>query len=87
MPAQKGRYYFEFLRAALVRSTIDKRTAAYASAITNGWMTRNEIRERENLNPLDMLDEPLQPLNMVAAGTVIEPAAPSAPSGTPGVDA
>lgn len=32
-------------------------------------MTRNEVRERENLNPLDGLDTPLEPLNMAPAGS------------------
>ena len=69
LPSQQGGYYFEFNRNALVRATIEKRTTAYASGIDHGWITRNEVRERENLNPLPELDTPLQPLNMVPAGT------------------
>ena len=30
-----------------------------------GWFTRNEARHAEGLEPLDGLDEPLRPLNMV----------------------
>jgi HK97 family phage portal protein len=57
-------YFVEFVLEALERGDIKTRYEAYASAITNGWMTRNEVRRRENLNPLPGLDEPLQPLNM-----------------------
>lgn len=57
-------YYFEFNRAALVRADIATRYAAYNTALQGGWMTRNEIRERENMNPLEGGDVPLQPLNM-----------------------
>jgi hypothetical protein len=42
--------------------------AAYVQAITNGIMTRNEARERENMNPIDGLDEVLMPLNMTTVG-------------------
>ena len=41
---------------------------AYSSGIMNGWFTRNEAREREELNPIDGLDEPLVPLNMAVVG-------------------
>jgi hypothetical protein len=33
-----------------------------------GWLTRNEAREFEDLNPLDGLDDPLVPLNMTVVG-------------------
>jgi hypothetical protein len=44
----------------------DNRTRAefYASGIVNGWLSRNEARRLEDLNPLPGLDEPLLPLNM-----------------------
>jgi hypothetical protein len=38
-----------------------------------GWLTRNEARELEELNPIDGLDEPLQPLNMVGINEEPEP--------------
>ncbi len=51
----------------LMRGDADSRSKYYASGITNGWLTRNEVRIRESLNPIDGLDEPLQPLNMIEA--------------------
>jgi hypothetical protein len=52
----------------LLRGDTKSRFEAYASGITNGWFTRNEAREREDLNPIDGLDEPLVPLNMAVVG-------------------
>jgi HK97 family phage portal protein len=48
----------------LLRGDPKARSEAYAKAIQWGWMTRNEVREREDLNPIDGLDEPLTPANM-----------------------
>ncbi len=56
--------YVEFHRDSFAKGDLKARTESYASAITNGWMTRNEARQRENMNPLPGLDEPLTPLNM-----------------------
>lgn len=55
----------EFDFANLMRGDAASRSAYYQSGIQNGWLTRNEARVAENLNPLDGLDEPLRPLNMV----------------------
>ncbi len=58
----------EFLRSALVRANLKSRNESYSIAITGGWMTRNEARAKENMNPLEGLDEPLQQMNMTPAG-------------------
>ena len=55
----------EFDFANLMRGDAASRSTYYQSGIQNGWLTRNEARIAENLNPLDGLDEPLRPLNMV----------------------
>lgn len=57
-------HYYEHLMDALLRGDIQTRYQAYVSAITNGFMTRNEVREKENMNPRKGLDAMLQPLNM-----------------------
>lgn len=54
----------KFNVAALLRGDAASRSAYYASGITNGWLTRNEARAMEYLNPLDGLDMPLMPLNL-----------------------
>ena len=55
----------EFDFANLMRGDAASRSAYYQSGIQNGWLTRNEARAAENLNPIEGLDEPLRPLNMV----------------------
>lgn len=55
--------FVEYLVDALLRGDIKSRYEAYASGINSQWLAPNEVRKRENLNPLDGLDEPIQPLN------------------------
>jgi len=59
----------EFDFANLMRGDAASRASFYQSGIQNGWLTRNEARIAENLNPLEGLDEPLRPLNMVEEST------------------
>ncbi len=59
----------EFDFANLMRGDAASRASYYQSGIQNGWLTRNEARIAENLNPLEGLDEPLRPLNMVEEST------------------
>lgn len=47
----------EFLMDGLLRGDTKSRYEAYASAIDKGWMMKNEVRVRENLDPIDGLDE------------------------------
>lgn len=61
--------FVEFLVDMLLRGDQKSRYDAYRGAIVAGWMTRNEARVKENMDPLDGLDEPLEPLNMAAAGS------------------
>ncbi|WP_186056821.1 phage portal protein [Burkholderia gladioli] len=55
----------EFPVKSLLRGDAGARTAYYQGGIVSGWMTRNEARRMEGLDPLEGLDEPLRPLNMV----------------------
>jgi HK97 family phage portal protein len=55
----------EFPTLALLRGDAAARSTYYHNGILDGWMTRNEARVSESFNPLDGLDEPLRPLNMV----------------------
>ena len=61
-------YYFEHLFDAFLRGDIATRYVAYQTGINNGFLTRNEVRARENLNPRRGLDELLMPLNMTTIG-------------------
>lgn len=64
--AQK--YYFEFLADGLLRGDNQSRAMYFTSAIQSGWLSRNEVREIENRNPVEGGDEFLVPLNMSVAG-------------------
>jgi HK97 family phage portal protein len=67
-----GGFYTKHNINGLLRGDIDTRYRAYNTGIQAGFLTRNEVREWEDLNPEDGLDEFLQPLNMVPAGTLPE---------------
>jgi HK97 family phage portal protein len=77
---QTDTYYVEFVRDALVRGDIAKRWQAYQVAVTTGTFTRNEIRQLENRNKIEGLDEPLDPTHLtgsVAGGSNNEPKEPA----------
>ena len=76
---EKPTLLIEHLVEDFLRTDITARMNAYVQAITNGIMTRNEARERENLNPVDGLDRMLIPLNMttVDADPKTAPAKPT----------
>ena len=62
-------YYVKTIVESLLRGDRKSRYEAHQIAINGGWKTRNEVREEEGLGPLEGLDEPLEPLNMVPAGS------------------
>lgn len=66
---EQATVFAEHLFEGLLRGDTQTRYTAYGQAIKDGWMTRNEARERENLNRADGLDEFLEPLNMAPAGS------------------
>lgn len=55
----------EFNMRRMMRGDSTARSAYYTAGINGGWLTRNEVREEEGYDPIDGLDEPLRPLNMV----------------------
>jgi len=57
-------YFAKLSVAGLLRGDAKSRAEFYTSGIVNGWMTRNEARKLEDLDPLEGLDEPLVPLNL-----------------------
>lgn len=69
----------EFLFSQLLRGDSVGRATRYQMGIMAGWMTRNEARIAENMNPLPGLDAPLVPLNMSEEGAPPQPA-PGKPS-------
>lgn len=78
-PKDRGRLFFEFNVDGILRGDLQSRYQSYSIARNWGWLSVNEIREKENLNPIDGGDVYMQPLNMQALGT--DPA--SAPATDP----
>ncbi len=67
LPEERRRYFVEHLVDALLRGDTMTRYQAYAVGRQWGWMSANDVRERENMNPVDGGDAYLVPLNMVPA--------------------
>jgi HK97 family phage portal protein len=65
--------FWRFNRAALIRGDIKTRYEAYAKGRTGGWLSVNDIRGWEDLNPIEDGDIYLEPLNMKPAGDSHEP--------------
>lgn len=53
---ESSEYFVEFNLDMLARADMAARYEAYAKAIVHGIMNQNEIRDRENLNPVPGLD-------------------------------
>lgn len=64
---QKG-FFAEFLVDGLLRGDIESRYSAYAVGRQNGWLSANDIRELENMNPIPGGDVYLVNGNMMPAG-------------------
>lgn len=62
-----GRSFLEFQIEGLLRGDTAARGEFYSKAIGGPWMAGNEARRKENLPPMDGLDEVLAPLNMTPA--------------------
>ena len=84
LEGERDRHFIRWNVASLLRGQPADRAQLYSSGIMAGWLTRNEVREKEDMNPLDGLDEPLAPLAQGLAapdGTIIAPR--PAAGGTP----
>lgn len=78
LPSERGRMFCEILADAALRGNTEARTAYYASGRQWGYLSINDIRAKENLNPIGPAgDTYLDPLNMVPAGTLEPPEKPA----------
>lgn len=64
---QRGVYYSKLNFDSMLRGDITSRFTAYGQAKQNGWMSTNDIRYKENLNPVKGGDEYLVQVNMTPA--------------------
>lgn len=58
-------YFIKFKVDGLLRGDIKSRYAAYAIGRNWGWLSPNEVREFEDMNPIEGGDEYLKPTNMI----------------------
>lgn len=72
-------HQIRFVVAGLLRGDIATRYEAYSVGRQNGWLNVDEIRDLEDLNPLEdgAGQVYLTPLNMTPAGSTPDPAAPA----------
>ena len=66
--AEREVYFVEHLVDGLLRGDFKTRMEGYTLGRNGGWLSANDIRERENMNPIEGGDNYLTPLNMTALG-------------------
>jgi|SRR5579859_109599 len=82
LPGERDRFFAEFLLDGLLRGDQLSRFQAYAIGRQWGWLSADEIRDKENMNPIpeDGESDYLVPLNMIPEDQVgieaVEPATP-----------
>jgi len=68
--------YLKHNLAGIARGDINSRYTAYATGRNWGWLSINDVRRLEDMNPIPNGDDYLQPLNMQVVGApVVLPAA------------
>lgn len=67
LSSERNEYFAEHVMAAILRGDTTSRYAAYATGRQWGWLSVNDIREFENMNPIDGGDIYMHPSNMVDA--------------------
>ena len=50
--SEKSRYFIKFNVDGLMRGDYESRMQGYATARQNGWLSANDIREMEDMNPI-----------------------------------
>ena len=69
-----GKEYVKFNTNGLLRGNVKDRADYYKTAISNGWMTINEVRSKEDLNKVTDGDSNFIPLNMTTINKIGEDA-------------
>ena len=66
MEAERGKFYAEFVSDGYLRGDIAARTVYYSTGLQNGWLSVNDIRRKENMNPVPGGDKYFRQLNLTA---------------------
>jgi len=56
LESEKGSFYFVFDTTELLKGNVEQRYKAYSEAVKAGWLSKNEIRDIENLESISGLD-------------------------------
>lgn len=67
--AERRTHYIEALVDGLLRGDVESRYRAYSVGRQWGWLSANDVRRLENMDPVPSGDAYLVPLNMVPAGS------------------
>jgi HK97 family phage portal protein len=78
-PTEKRKYFAEFLVAGLLRGDTISRYQAYNIGRNGGWLSANDVRELENMNPVEGGDLYMVPLNMMDASQLTQIQEPQEP--------
>lgn len=70
-PRERLNFFAEFLVDALLRGDTQSRYQSYGQARQWGWMSANDIRALENLNPIEGGDVYYMPMNMLPASSAM----------------
>ena len=65
-----GREYIKFNVNGLLRGNVKDRADYYKTAITNGWMSVNEVRQKEDLNRIEDGDNNYLQMNMTTINKI-----------------
>ena len=76
---ERGSVVIEFNLDAFFRGDLQSRYAAYATAVQNGFKTRNEVRALENDPPIEGGDTPTAQTNLAPLDKLGEVASSNAP--------
>ena len=52
LPGEKGKYFIKLNVDGLLRGDYQSRMNGYATGRQNGWLSSNDIREMEDMNPI-----------------------------------
>jgi len=66
---RRSGYYWKFDVNGLLRGSTTDRYAAHHTALQDGWKSRNEVRQDEDMEQVEGLDQYLTPNNMVNSET------------------
>ena len=76
---EQDQLFFEHLVDGLLRGDTETRHQAYATGRQWGYYSANDVREMENMNPVEGGDLYMVPLNMIPADQMENPSEPEKP--------